>query len=120
MESHIDRVAVRMGMDARLTTKVAAATRYWRSQPIAGAVARCHSRTNRFAHRVMAAAGATIPRSVTKQTPHFDATRRDGALRAVCCVAWFAKGIAIRCTSRLTSHPAKSPSRPCGTSSEAP
>ena len=32
-----------------------AATRYWRSQPFAGAAACCHSRTRRFAHRVMAA-----------------------------------------------------------------
>jgi hypothetical protein len=40
---------------ARRATLVAATTRYWRSQPFAGVAARCHSRTRRFAHRVMAA-----------------------------------------------------------------
>lgn len=78
MQSHMDRVAIKTRMDARRTTKVAAATRYWQSQPIAGAAACCHSRTHRFANRVMAAVRATMPRSATTQTPRFDATRRDG------------------------------------------
>ncbi len=56
----------------------------------------------------------------TTKTPRFDATRRDGTLRAVCCVARLAKGMSIRCTSRLASRPAKSPSRPCAIPSEAP
>ncbi len=40
---------------ARRATPVAATTRYWHSQPLAGVAACCHSRTGRFAHRVMAA-----------------------------------------------------------------
>src|SRR6266540_6146380 len=37
-------------------------------------------------------AWATMPRSATKQAPHFAATRRDGAFRAVCFVARLANG----------------------------
>jgi len=40
---------------ARRAMPVAATTRYWRSQPLAGVAACCHSHTRRFAHRVMAA-----------------------------------------------------------------
>ena len=35
------------------------------------------------------------------------------ALRAADCVARFAKGITIRCTSRLACHPAKPSARSC-------
>ncbi len=55
IKSHMNRVADKNRMIARRATQVAAATRYWRSQPFAGAAACCHSRTRRFAHRVMAA-----------------------------------------------------------------
>jgi len=40
---------------ARRATPVAATTRYWPGQPLAAVAACCHSRTRRFAHRVMAA-----------------------------------------------------------------
>ena len=51
----MNRVADKNGMIARRATPVAATTRYWRSQPFAGVAAYCHSRTRRFANRVMAA-----------------------------------------------------------------
>lgn len=88
MESHVDRVAIKMCTDARHTTMVVALP--------------------------------TMPRSVTTQQSHFGATRMDGTLRAAGCVARLAKGIAIRLISRFAFHPAKSPSRPRGTSSEVP
>jgi hypothetical protein len=44
-KSAMNRVADKNG--------ILAATLYWRSQPFAGAAACCHSRTKRFAHRVM-------------------------------------------------------------------
>ena len=54
-------------------------------------------------------ARTTKPRSATTQTPHFAATRRDGAFRAVCFVARLAKGsghclhLASRIPSRKTA-----------------
>jgi hypothetical protein len=53
-------------------------------------------------------AGTTMPRSATTQTPHFAATRRDGAFRAVCFVARLAKGNGhwLRLASRIPSRKA--------------
>jgi hypothetical protein len=48
-------LALRAVCGVRLLAKGAVATRYWRRQPLAGATACDHSRTNRFAHRVMVA-----------------------------------------------------------------
>src|SRR5713226_10277704 len=50
----------------------------------------------------------TKPRSATTQTPHFAATRRDGAFRAVCFVARLAKGNGhwLRIASRMRSRKA--------------
>src|SRR5713101_8382677 len=53
-------------------------------------------------------ARTTTPRSATLQTPHFAATRRDGAFRAVCFVARLAKGSGhwLRLASRIPSRKA--------------
>ena len=75
IKSFMSRIAGKIAMLARSTTKVAAVTRYWRSQPIAGAAADSHSRTRRFAHRVMAVAETTMPRSATPRVRDFAATR---------------------------------------------
>ena len=50
----------------------------------------------------------TKPRSATTQTPHFAATRRDGAFRAVCFVARLVKGVnhSLRLASRIPSRKA--------------
>jgi hypothetical protein len=49
------RTLTRTASGVLLPANGAVATRYWRSQPLAGATACDHSRTNRFAHRVMVA-----------------------------------------------------------------
>ena len=53
-------------------------------------------------------ARTTKPRSATTQTPHFAATQRDGAFRAVCFVARLAKGNShwLRLASRIPSRKA--------------
>ncbi len=76
---------------ARRATQVAAATRYWRSRPFAGVAACCHSRTSRFAHRVMA---AVIPRCQgARRCEHLFLSQpaRALAVQAVCGVMLPAK-----------------------------
>ena len=53
-------------------------------------------------------AWVTMPRSATKQAPHFAATRRDGAFPAVCFVARLANGACHwrRLASRIPSRKA--------------
>jgi len=81
---------------ARRTTPVAVATRYWRSQQLAGATACCHSRTSRFAHRVMAAVILRCQRAQHRERLFLSQPVRALTWRAVCCVRLLAKGMAIR------------------------
>jgi|SRR5665647_336449 len=71
---------------ARLATPVAATTRYWPSQPLAGVAACCHSRTRRFAHRVMAAVILRCQGAQHSERPFLSQPSRALALRAVCYV----------------------------------
>ncbi|MGC2049609.1 MAG: hypothetical protein WA635_13500 [Gallionella sp.] len=82
----MNRVADKNGMIARRATPVAATTRYWRSQPIAGVAACCHSRTSRFAHRVMAAVILRCQGAQHRERPFLSQPARALALRAVCVV----------------------------------
>ena len=73
----------------------AAATRSAKlKEPLIKSSPDCVARKMRMAARraTKVVAWTTKPRSATTQTPHFAATRRDGALRAVCVVARLAKG----------------------------
>jgi hypothetical protein len=66
-------------------------------------------------------AKTTTPRSATTQTPHFAATRRDGACPGgLLCRSACQGGLAIGFASLRASHPGKPPSQPRGTSSEVP
>gem|GEM_PF-3211412 len=73
-------------MIAKRVTQVAVATRYWRSQQLAGATACCHSRTSRFAHRVMAAVILRCQGAQHSEHPFLWQPIWALALRAVCCV----------------------------------
>ena len=115
IKSIMNRVADKNGMIARRATPVAAATRYWRSQPLAGVAACCHSRTRRFAHRVMAAVILRCQGAQHRERPFLSQPTRALALRAVCYVRLLAKGITIRIVAFLASHPAKPNARSCGT-----
>ena len=86
---------------ARRATLVAATTRYWRSQPFAGVAARCHSRTRRFAHRVMAAVILRCQGAQHSERPFLSQPARELASRAVCYVRLLAKGITIRVVAFL-------------------
>jgi len=102
----MNRVADKNGMIARRATLVAATTRYWRSQPIAGVAACCHSRTSRFAHRVMAAVILRCQGAQHSKQPFLLQPLRALALRAVCGVRLLMKQLAIRLSWQTT--PAKS------------
>ena len=71
---------------ARRATPVAATTRYWRSQQLAGVAACCQSRTRRFAHRVMAAVILRCQGAQHRERPFLLQPERALALRAVCYV----------------------------------
>jgi hypothetical protein len=86
IKSIMNRVADKNGMIARRATPVAATTRYWRSKPLAGVAACCHSRTHRFAHRVMAAVILRCQGAQHRERPFLSQPTRALALRAVCCV----------------------------------
>jgi hypothetical protein len=90
---------------ARRATPVAATTRYWRSQPIAGVAACCHSRTRRFAHRVMAAVILRCQGAQHGERPFLSQPSRALALRAVCCVRLLAEGITISVSPLLNPLP---------------
>jgi hypothetical protein len=88
----MSRVANKNGMIARRATPVAATTRYWRSQPLAGVAACCHSRTSRSAHRVMAAVSLRCQGAQHRERPFLSQPFGHTVLRAVCGVRLLAKG----------------------------
>jgi len=104
----MNRVANKNGMIARRATPVAVATRYWRSQPFAGATACCHSRTHRFAHHVMAAVLLRCQEAQRRERPFLSATLRAhgfaGGLRRAAASRYCAA--AVCGSSRLQPPPA--------------
>jgi len=87
---------------ARRTTPVAVATRYWRSQQLAGATACCHSRTSHFAHRVMAAVILRCQGAQHRERLFLSQPVRALTWRAVCCVRLLMKLLAIRLSWQTT------------------
>jgi hypothetical protein len=77
-------------------------------EPLIKSAADCVAGKMRMAARraTKVVARTTKPRSATTQTPHFAATRRDGAFRAVCFVARLAKGSGhwLHLASRIPSR----------------
>jgi len=93
---------------------ILAATRYWRSQPLAGVTACCHSRTQPFAHRVMAAVILRCQGAQQRERLFLSQPLRELALRVVFGVRFLANGMTIRVVAFLASHSAKPNARPCG------
>ena len=71
IKSIMKRIADKNGMIARRATQVAATTRYWQSQPIAGVAACCHSRL-------------TVSRTVSWRQSFYDAKERNTASARFC------------------------------------